>query len=92
MIPRPSGAGFGFHQTAIIGNDALAPNPMGFPWGLPGAPADAFFGFGYLGQFVVIVPSRQLVVVRLGLTHRRGGDRASVGRLVGRIADALATL
>jgi len=83
-----TGYGAGFW----LNNDALAPNPMGFPWGLPGAPADAFFGFGYLGQFVVIVPSRQLVVVRLGLTHLRGGDRASVGRLVGRIADALATL
>ena len=69
--------------------DAKDANPMGFPWGLPGAPADAFFGFGYLGQFVVIVPSCQLVVVRLGLTHLRGGDRASVGRLVGRIAEAV---
>ena len=58
-------------------------------WGMPGAPADTFFGRGYLGQFVVVVPSRQLVVVRLGVTHRRGCDVASVGRLVERIVRAL---
>jgi CubicO group peptidase (beta-lactamase class C family) len=66
------------------------PDALGFPWGLPGAPADAFFGFGYLGQFVVVVPSRQLVVVRLGLTHEAGGDRAGVGRLIAQVAEAVA--
>ena len=80
-----TGYGAGFWLNV----DAKDANPMGFPWGLPGAPPDAFFGFGYLGQFVVIVPSRQLVVVRLGLTHLRGGDRASVARLVARVAEAV---
>ncbi|MEO8151838.1 MAG: serine hydrolase [Rhizobacter sp.] len=80
-----TGYGAGFW----LNNDAGEANPMGFPWGLPGAPADAFFGFGYLGQFVVIVPSRQLVVVRMGLTHVRGGDRAGIGRLVQGIVMAI---
>lgn len=74
-----AGYGMGFWL-----NNTQSRNPWGEPWGLPGAPADAYFGRGYLGQFVVIVPSRQLVVVRLGVSHRAGGDVASVGQLVTR--------
>jgi CubicO group peptidase (beta-lactamase class C family) len=32
-------------------------------------PADAFHANGYEGQFITIIPSRELVLVRLGLTH-----------------------
>jgi len=76
------GAGFWLNNTATR-------NPWGGRWGLPGAPADAFFGRGYLGQFVVVVPSEDLVVVRLGVTHWPGGDIAGVGKLVGQVVQAL---
>ncbi len=62
---------------------------LGIAWGMPGAPRDTYFARGYLGQYVVVVPSKQLVIARFGLSHSRGGDVESVGRLV---ADTIAAL
>ena len=36
-------------------------------------PDDAYYMLGFNGQAVVVVPSRDLVIVRLGLTPK-GGD------------------
>lgn len=79
------GAGFWLNVPAA------SRHPLGFPWGLPGAPADAYFGYGYLGQYLVVVPSHQLVIVRFGLTHERGGGRVQAGRLVAGVIESLAS-
>ena len=50
-------------------------------------PPDAFWASGKDGQYVVVVPSMDLVIVRLGTTPLDG--RLDLGRLIGGISDAL---
>jgi CubicO group peptidase (beta-lactamase class C family) len=77
------GAGFWLNVTH-------APTtPWGLPWGLPGAPSDAYFGRGYLGQYLIIGPSEHLIVVRFGALHGPGGDAEGAGALVRDVIAAL---
>jgi CubicO group peptidase (beta-lactamase class C family) len=52
-----------------------------------GMPRDAFFARGSLGQFVVVVPSARLVIVRMGVSRDRGEYIRQMDRLT---ADAVA--
>jgi CubicO group peptidase (beta-lactamase class C family) len=76
MLDTGYGAGFWLNVVST-------PMPQwGLSWGMPGAPPDTFFAFGYLGQYVVVVPSERLVIARFGITHAMGGDGRGIGQLV----------
>lgn len=54
-----------------------------------GMPEDSFYGSGNLGQRVVIIPSADLVIVRLGFSHGPGFDIRGLLRLVADTSSAL---
>ena len=59
------------------------------PYVLEDGPRDAFSAQGFEGQFILVVPSKDLVVVRLGLTRDTANPtlRRWMGGLVGAFAD-----
>jgi CubicO group peptidase (beta-lactamase class C family) len=61
-----SGGQYGQGQVWLWGSDAATPGKN--PDRAFGIPPDCFWMEGHDGQFVAIIPSRALVVVRLGLT------------------------
>ncbi len=54
---------YGYQFWLNAGTDATGSNRK-----YPSAPTDMFWADGYEGQFVAIIPSKQLVIVRLGLS------------------------
>lgn len=46
-----------------------------------GAPVDTFIGNGLLGQRVIVVPSQELVIVRLGLNFNNDFDQVVMDTL-----------
>jgi hypothetical protein len=51
-------------------------------------PADTYFALGVEGQAITIIPSRELVVVRLGLTRLPGAWNQEL--FIAQILDAIA--
>jgi CubicO group peptidase (beta-lactamase class C family) len=88
MMAAPAAASHGEYGQGLVwlwGSDSVAPgrNPdLAF-----GLPADTFWMEGHDGQYTAIIPSRALVVVRLGLTPSR--DRYQPQPLVKAIIEAL---
>jgi CubicO group peptidase (beta-lactamase class C family) len=78
------GAGWWLNRRAAAARGTDHDMPL-----MRGVPPDAFYALGNLGQYIVVVPSRQLVVVRLGRAHTPAYDSAGMERLV---AGAIAVL
>jgi CubicO group peptidase (beta-lactamase class C family) len=64
-----SGGHYGHGLVWLWGSDALTPGQN--PDAAFGIPADTFWMLGHDGQSTAIIPSRELAVVRLGLTPSR---------------------
>jgi CubicO group peptidase (beta-lactamase class C family) len=77
------GAGFWLNNTDEV------IEPWSMRWGMPGAPRDAFMARGYMGQYIVVIPSAKLVIVRFGQSHGKGAGIESVGALVSSVVEAL---
>lgn len=80
-----TGYGAGFWTNRVPGK---VPG-WGVPWGLAAAPPDTFFARGFMGQFVVVIPSQRLVIVRMSVSHVRGDDIEETNRIVGEVLAAL---
>ncbi|HUH85038.1 MAG TPA: serine hydrolase [Stellaceae bacterium] len=80
-----TGYGAGFWTNLAEGN---VPG-WGVPWGMPHAPRDAFFARGFEGQYVVVIPSRQLVIARFGDSAIPGDDIEDMDRLVAAVVAAI---
>jgi CubicO group peptidase (beta-lactamase class C family) len=76
----------GVSYGAQIWLNVETPPGSGKRW-LPFLPEDAYACRGYAGQFVVVVPSRDLVVVRLG--HSRTDDKLILVAFIERVLEAL---
>ncbi|MES2755248.1 MAG: serine hydrolase [Pseudomonadota bacterium] len=72
--PQPEGE-FGYGATFWLMNKS------------PGVPADTFAAFGNRGQYVVIVPSRQVVIVRRGEDPH--GSRFDIAKFTAEVLAAL---
>jgi len=82
LTPGSEAYGYGAGFWTNRGTNGGAAKRIGL-----GMPPDSFMARGTQGQYVVIVPSARLVVVRLGMAHDRCEDIDGVARLV---ADAIA--
>lgn len=87
QTPAPTNAGYGGqfwlnrvptkpHETALFADQG---------------PADAYAAIGHLGQYVIIVPSKNLVVVRLGKTQDDvlKPVKVALGRLVNSVPNSV---
>lgn len=79
------GAGWWLNRRSAGAQGTVHDMPL-----MPDVPSDAFYALGNLGQYVVVVPSKELVVVRLGRAHTPDFDIAGMNSLLAKVIAALA--
>jgi CubicO group peptidase (beta-lactamase class C family) len=80
-----TGYGAGFWTNRVPGN---VPQ-WGVPWGFEHAPADTYFARGAMGQYVIVIPSQRLVIIRFGNSQSRGDDIEFIDRFVDAVLKAV---
>jgi CubicO group peptidase (beta-lactamase class C family) len=81
--PRAPQGCYGAHWWLNAGDRG---NPEHRPW--PSLPADTYAARGYSGQWLIVVPSQELVIVRLGIAFPDDGNDGTV-ELAHAVIDAL---
>lgn len=85
--PAPTDAGYGGHFW--LNKIRTSKNGTKFPALFPDmGPADAYAAVGHLGQYVIVIPSENMVLVRLGKTQDEtlAPVRAALGQAVRQLA------
>jgi CubicO group peptidase (beta-lactamase class C family) len=80
-----TGYGAGFWTNHV---DGLVPH-WREAWGLPRAPRETFFARGFMGQYLVIVPSERLLLVRLSVNAANGSDIGETDRILAEVREEL---
>ncbi|WP_321817365.1 MULTISPECIES: serine hydrolase [unclassified Paraburkholderia] len=78
------GAGWWINHHSLTSNGQADGMPL-----MPDAPADTFYALGNLGQYIIVVPSKQVVIVRLGDAQTPHFDIDGADRLVKEVISAL---
>ncbi|MEQ8516053.1 MAG: serine hydrolase [Chromatocurvus sp.] len=81
VAPLPGSEGDGYGRSFWLNTGEAA---------FPGLPESLFYAGGNAGQYVIVLPEQELVVVRLGLTDAVAdtGVHAFLGGVAGALADA----
>ena len=82
-IPKAPIGQYGAYWWLNAGNPVGSSNRR-----YPTLPADLYSADGYEGQFVILIPSRDVVLVRLGLSHPANLD-VGIEELVGEVLAAI---
>lgn len=78
------GAGWWVNRYGHTGSAQTDGMPL-----MPHAPRDTFYALGNLGQYIIVIPSKQLVIVRLGSAQTPNFDIDGADQLVDDVIRAL---
>jgi CubicO group peptidase (beta-lactamase class C family) len=84
LTPQSDAYGYGAGFWTQRGNSSAARERI-----VAGFPADSFMALGSQGQYTIIIPSEDLVIVRIGWSYTPHDDLDAVGRLTREVIAAL---